>query len=374
MKRLFYWITLAVVVSGCVYPYDVELQQDNGKVLVVEGKLQTGGASWVNLSYVKPVNGKQTSFPSGTAYLEDSAGHRYEPNGDGRNFYFDTSEASSDLSYRVVVTDNGKTYESDWVKPLAPPTLDEVVFEADDNNVYVKVSLQAGSEGSGYAAVQFEEAWMFHTDYLRQYYYNEENNTIGALIKPDERHYYCWKQMDWGSNTLIDYRELDGKVSRYTLHSFSRYDNRNHKTYSILVKIRNLTPEEYRYRKTLDDNNDIGGDLFSPEPGQVASNVHCVSDKNVQVLGYVNISQLVSKRYYLDDRYYKHRDPGGLVLLSQDEYLKYYEKGYLPVDYVHVDNGYGIGWGLPRCYDCVAAGGSLVEPDFIWDEAYSLDN
>ena len=132
MKRLFYWITL-VLVSGCIYPYDAPLEQNTAKVLVVEGNLQTGALSKVTLSYLKPPNGNQTAFPTGTGYIEDSSGRRYEASGDGHNLVFDTREASPSLSYKLVVSDSGNTYESDWLIPLDPPQLNDVVFEADED-------------------------------------------------------------------------------------------------------------------------------------------------------------------------------------------------------------------------------------------------
>ena len=76
-------------------------------------------------------------------------------------------------------------------------------------------------------------------------------------------------------------------VSGYPLLSFPRTDNRNHRRYCVNVKARTLSPKTYRFLKNLQDISSGGDNLFTPEPGEIAGNLHCESDPDRMVLGYV---------------------------------------------------------------------------------------
>ncbi|MBR4739950.1 MAG: hypothetical protein IK074_02160, partial [Bacteroidales bacterium] len=140
----------------------------------------------------------------------------------------------------------------------------------------------------------------------------------------------------------------------------------NHAEYNVRLKLWNLTPEQYKYRIMLEENASIGSNLFSPEPGMIQGNVHCENNPEVPVYGYVNIARVTTKTCTLSSEYNIWRSTYRLLEVGQEDWLTYYAKGYMPITEMISENGNGtvVGWGEERCWDCIAAGGTLKKPDF----------
>ena len=370
MKRIVFYIVTMLAVSACVYPYSVDLEETAKPELVIDANILLGNTSTVNLSYLQPleVGQKMTAVSgraSGNVYLEDESGHIFKATSRYGTYELPNIVPSDNSKYRLTVEVDGNIYRSEWIEPTAPPTITDVRFSADNTQVYVQVSIQDEGEGSGYAAATVEEIWNFHTDYMRMYAYNVLTNSVEALMAPDDKHYWCWKKNVSGTVVPINYSSLNGVITDYPVLSFWRTDSRNHQEYDVRVKVWNLTPEQYRYRKMLEENESIGGNLFSPEPGEVRGNIYCENDASVKVYGYVNISQVVIKDAVLPSTYDMWKVPNTLVKVSPEDYLTMFERGYSPVDDVQLSDGSTyVGWGLERCYDCIAAGGTLEKPSF----------
>ena len=103
----------------------------------------------------------------------------------------------------------------------------------------------------------------------------------------------------------------------------------------------------------------------------MSGNLRCETDPTRMALGYVTTSQMTTKRVFLEGIYYKRAGSGygDVFFISEEHYPEYYKSGYLPVlqnphtNYVELEEG-PYGWGPPRCYDCIAAGGTQQKPDF----------
>jgi len=368
MKHTFIYIIALLLLAGCVYPYTADIDSSVNKEVVIDANILLGNKSVVNLYYLQSLEvGKtqtSTGYPSGTVYLQDEAGNTYPAEGSTGYFTLDVPESTGG-KYRLTVVSEGNTYMSDWIEPVEPPVLKDIHFSADDEYVYVQMDMDDNGTGSGYAAVQFDEIWKFHTDYLRSYGYDVEKNSVFELMKPDNSHYWCWAKQVNESQQLVNYTELNGNVKNFVVQKFPRSDNRNHSEYDVKVKLWNLTPEQYRYRKMLEENASIGGNLFSPEPGVVKGNIYCENNPEVKVYGYVNIAKVTTYTNVLPATYSTWRVKYKLTEVASEDWPVYYGKGYMPVDLMLSDSGGEVvGWGEARCFDCIAAGGTLDKPDF----------
>lgn len=369
MKNIVY-LFAALALSSCVYPYNVEFtEEEGGKNLVIDANILLGNTSTIVLSYLEPLDvgrrGIIYNRVEGNVYLEDNTGQTY-PAYDMYGVYrINPFPPKEDAQYRLTVLADGKTYRSDWIEPTAPPEITDINFTADNEVVYVNLSLRDDGQGSGYASATFEEIWKFHADFMRLYGYDPETDSVFMLMFPDDKHYWCWKKSVSNFQYSIDYSSVNGVVENMPFYTFTRTSPRNHQEYNIRIKVWNLTPEQYRYRKMLEDNERIGGDLFSPEPGEVRGNVYCESDETEKVFGYVNVSRVTMMDAKLDSRYDLWMPPKSLIDVPRDEYLMRYESGYSPVEQMMApDGGTVVGWGLGRCYDCILAGGTLEKPSF----------
>ena len=366
MRKSLSYILVLFSLSACIYPYSADLDSTDEQTLVVEGNVVIGGISKVYLRNLMELDSHYALSMKGNIYLESEKGARYHASSSASgNYNIDTREALSGDRYRLVVSSNGNTYSTDWIKAEDPPILGEVKFRADDQNVYVQISFNGGSASNGFAAITYEEIWRFHADYQQWYYYNEENNSVEDLMEPDDSKYYCWRHVTKSGETILDYSRMGGNVKDWEFFSFPRSNPRNHEEYNIRIKVRNLTAEEYRYRKLLEDNASLGSSFFSPEPGEIPSNVHCDNNPDIQVLGYVNISQVSVAQAKLDSRYMIVTEPNSLIYVAPEEYQQYYSFGYYPVDRIQTgEYAKQVGWGKARCFDCTADGGTLEKPVF----------
>ena len=367
-KRVF--LLTALALSSCVYPFSVDTEdQLQENALVIDANILLGNTSTVTLSYLQPlkVGQRASSYgtPQGIVLLEDDKGNTYPAENDFGVYRIPSFPVNDHVRYRLTVLVEDKTYRSEWIEPTDPPEITGISFAASETQVIVQLSIRDHGEGSGYASATFEEIWKFHADFMRQYEYDSQTNSVFMLMMPDESHYWCWNKIVNGYLYNIDYTSLNGEVDSFPVYKFLRTSNRNHEEYNIRVKVWNLTPEQYRYRKMLEDNASIGGNLFSPEPGEVRGNVFCETDTSVKVYGYVNVSRVNVKDAVLDSRYNRWVAPKTLVEVDPSEYLDYSERGYAPVELmISSEGGDTVGWGLGRCYDCTLAGGTLEKPSF----------
>ena len=368
MKKIIYLLAMFTL-SSCVYANTPDI--DDSQIessLVIDANILLGNTSTITLSYLQPLDLSHSIVyrrAKGEIYLEDSEGDKYPAVTYYDLYRIPTFPVKENVQYRLTVIADNKTYRSDWIEPTAPPEITDVNFTADNTQVYVRVSLEDHGQGSGYASASFEEIWKFHTDYVRLYGYIPETNSVYMLMYPDESHIWCWRKNVLGYSYNIDYSALDGVVKDYSIFHFLRTSDRNHQEYNIRVKVWNLTPEQYRFRKILEENESIGGDLFSPEPGEVRGNVYCEDDENDKVFGYVNVSRVAMKDAKLNSRYDLWTAPKSLIEVAPEDYLDFYNNGYNPVEQIpSAEGGMVVGWGLGRCYDCVLAGGTLEKPSF----------
>lgn len=366
MKRVLLYLISMAAISACIYPFEANLPESSEPRLVIEGSIRIGEYSDVSIGYVYPLDSYRAQiFPVIKVSVEASDGTVYNGmRGADRTYRINTSAASPDLSYRLVVRVGEKVYSSDWSTPLPAPVITGTDIWADEEQVFVTADLSAAPGTSRYIAVRFEELWNFHSDYMKLYDYNPVSNTVYMLDFPSTLLYWCWMYAENNKDILFDANKTGGKLEDVVVLSFPRSDNRNHKEYNVRIKARSLSEIEYRYLSNLETSSRNVGDLFSPEPGDVPSNIICETDASEKVYGFVNVCITVSATDKTDDAFYIRKIPGSIIDVDPENYLKFYNSGYSPVAMMVSPAGVGVGWGLPRCYDCTAAGGTLEKPAF----------
>lgn len=390
MKKFLISIALVALASSCIYPYDPDLgEKDLDDIMVIEGNIIIGGTSTVRLNQVMPIVNESTSWYgsyrdiSGTAVIEDDEGQLYHPVQTRKATVFtfnSTEQAKPDRKYRLKVTVGNNVYMSDWVEPVTPPTIEEVSFSCDESNVQVEVTLEGGEDASGYVGITYDETWEFHADFTCDYLLDTVRWTLIDAIKTQQEYpnYWCWQSTSSYNMILLDISEFEGgRAVKAPLFTFLRTNSRNHRKYSVNLHARTLPKEAYRYLKNMDDITTSGRSLFTPNPGEMASNISCETDPSARVLGYVNVMRETSFRGWMDDRFKKNKPAYyGEFKLPQSDPVSfmafYYGEGYYPVKEMSMPDPMtgepveGIYWAPRRCVDCVLMGGTKKKPDF-WE-------
>ena len=389
MKKWIPLLILAAGLSSCIYPYKPEIETDPEEILVVDGHILVGGISTIRLTYLTPINGTSSRIPRGSAWIEDDRGNQYtvpplfpdELVGGAaaapgysssfltNNFNIDTPVKPGATQYRAVVEIDNETYTSAWITPDPAPEVTGIHFTADDRKVYVLADIKPGVEKTGYAGFLLEETWEFHADVFPQEFIDPET---WEYYDPEREYpyYWCYRSVDLNGSVLLDYTSLSGAVIREVpVRSFLRTDSRNHRRYSILVKAFALSKEAYDYNKQTQEMSQIGGDLFSPDPGALEGNLICETNPEKEVMGYVQAGYVSSRRAFLDNQFLIPVIPTVEYVQVPQEYMPtyYYDYNYRPVmKMAFGEDVVDIGWAPHRCINCLEAGGTQVKPDF-WD-------
>ena len=423
MKKIATLLAVLSLATACIYPFQPDFENENvlDDILVVDGNILIGEESTVRISFMTNMWPKKVD-PAGilgsdtrasspekattyyivpeyaknvTVWAEDDGGDKYEATLDEKSLYssyasnsyvpglpytISTEDAPADRTYRLCVRVKDLLYTSDWVKPMAPPVLKKVTFKSSKTDVTVCATLDGGADATGYVLITFDETWRFHAERYPYFEYNPDANMVTERLFTWER-YWCWMSSDQGTQVPVDYTGMStSSLKEYPIHHFSRYDNRNHQRYSVLVKARTIDKDTYLYLSHLEENSQAGGNLFSPNPGEVAGNLRCETDPERMVLGFVTVGRSTSMRAYLDGRYLLSRalSPYELAYPQQwgqgeenPGWPEYYRMGYMPTEENSLpdpDPNFGpYGWASGPCYDCIAAGGTQEKPDF-WDD------
>ena len=395
MRKILSILAFCLGVTACVYPYTPDLEEAPEGVLSVDASINIGGTSTVRLGALLSLftssnsNWQQPDFSDADVWVEDDAGTRYPgvrngaspdiwssylPNSDPRSpiFSISTEGAPADRKYRLCIEALDGLYTSDWSDIPEAPVIEQIEFLPDDNTVTVAVSVDGGPGGTGYLLLSYDEAWEFHVDFEQRYTFDPRTMTVSENYSPDRSLYWCWTTLDYKRTYPVDYSSLsDHGIKSYPLLSFPRTDSRNHRRYCVNVSARTLSQASYRFLKNLDESSEGGDNLFTPNPGEIAGNLRCESDPDRTVLGYVIVSRTATKRAWLDSRYRKSTPPSvsSLLFLLPKDWGDFYGRGYLPL-WENPNENYDpkkegpYGWGSARCYDCVAAGGTLTPPDY----------
>ena len=376
MKKWMLLLMVAAGLSSCIYPYTPDIQDHPESTLVVDGHILVGGLSTIRLGYLSSIDRSNTKVPKAIAWIEDDLGNKYTVPGESAPASsFDIpieAAAAGAQQFRAVVEADGETYASAWITPDPAPRITGIHFTADEHNVHVLVDLEPGVDQSGYAGFLLEETWEFHSDVYPLIFLDEET---WEYYQPDGTweypFYWCFRSAKPEGAILLDYTTLSGEVIRdVPVRSFLRSDPRNHKRYSILVKGFALSKEAYDYNKQTQEISEVGGDLFSTDPGALKGNLVCETHPEKEVMGYVLAGYVSSRRAFLANIYQLPYLPTiDYVTVPEEEILiYYYDYNFRPVKKMTFADGVtDIGWAHHRCINCLEAGGTQERPDF-WDD------
>lgn len=380
LSRIAALAATLLAAAACVYPYEVDLKQDGELPLVVEGDIHVGGITQVNLSYVRPfgTEDSETAPVLATGYVEGEDGTRIESGGTSQ-LTFDTRSLKEGQRYRLhLETHNvgGQTaniFESDWLTPMPAPTIDGLTYSHHPDYGELWIGLSMHCNGSHHFRWSFSETWEYHSDIPTWFEYKPQLKQVdyyeGAAL------YYCWNSANSSQiNIFSTANQTEDRFEELAFYTIPLDNKRLQVMYRIDVKLEGMSENAYNYWYNMQQNSEGQGSIFSPTPSEMASNVHCISDPTVQVMGYLNAAVQAEASMYYDNSVAGYYVPGKLferfdekVSVNQLDSMDYwYKHGYLPYQGIYETAGLEpthYMWALNICIDCRQLGGTKTKPE-----------
>lgn len=378
-SRLCICLPAILALCSCVYDYEPEIKELQDERLVIEGDILVGSVSNVKVSLMKSLTsgtrGDYQKVPV-TAFVESSTGEKYTGTVvETGNVEIDLTQAQSSAKYRMHVNDTrtGKEYASPWLDVQKAPVIESVSVTADIPAGELSFYLSMHGNGSEYFRWSFDEDWEYRAAYraVLKYIPPVQRGETGEIVEmPDsENLFYCWgKDHSKAINLATTNGLATNALVNHRFYILGRAERKISYVYCMTLKAQSLSQECYRYWSNLEKVSEMSGDLFAPVPSEMRGNIKCLQDTTESVIGYINASELAEKKtfyYDADHSFYrsdeKYEEP---FVVPQNEWLKYYEKAYVPIDYDFEEFNVRYLWGQKSCADCRSMGGTKNKPSW----------
>lgn len=379
MERLF-WPVLVMVflVTSCKKPFDLPAGDIDNSILIVEGTIAVGdnAENIFKLSRLSPLESGSAGIPeySATVHIVSSNGTIYPLNENLAGSYTAVLSLPETDSYKLQVqTSGGDQYESKLEAPVLTPEIDSVTWkQPEEVNFYVHT--HDDTKKTRNYRWEYSETWEYNAWFEATLDF--KNGTI--VSRPaEEQVYTCWKS-DSSKSILIGTSSAlsDDVISYQPLNTVTKLTpldrNKFSVRYSILVKQLGLTKEAYNFWDILKKNTELSGTLFDPQPSRLASNIQCINDPSKEVIGFVSVGKITTKRIFV-----RHSELRTWPVLDESEtcqkttmavaeaeaYLAN-DNFYRPVTYVERTNNSMVYISSRSCMDCTLRDGQNKRPDY----------
>jgi hypothetical protein len=290
-------------------------------------------------------------------------------------------EAMLDLDtedqYRIkIYTANDAEYISDFVPITSSPEIDSVTWEVvNEEVVQLYVTTHDPANNTRYYRWTYEETWQYHTPF-----YSNLEYVDGEIVYRDfvnNAIFDCWQS---GASTQIlvgsTVQLQEDVVYKQPLLAINpRSNSRLDVKYSMLVRQYAITKEAFEYWELLKKNSENLGTLFDPQPSQLPGNIHCTTDPDEPVLGYISAGAVTEKRLFIRRSEIPINIPYNRNLSCTVDTIPVFPperlvEAFTPGDTIPLNPVYGFrgieGYEASSvyCVDCRTRGGTNVPPDF----------
>jgi len=168
-----------------------------------------------------------------------------------------------------------------------------------------------------------------------------------------------------GSSAKLD----EDVISHAPITAIPRHAEKIIARYSILVKQYALTKEAYEHWQILEKNKRQRGTIFDAQPAQLTENIHCITNPDEPVIGWVSASSIEEKRIFIRNSSVAPWGRGAtgvacdvFFINPADAAIYLNDPNNAPAYFV---TGGGLAITRPRCVDCRLNGeGEPVKPSF----------
>lgn len=381
-------IILVTGVSACMEPYTPEIPSGVLNILSVTGFINASdGTASVELRKVQSVNEEQAALPENgaTVLIEMASGKTFVLGESAPGNYSASVPIDFNDEYTMkATTADGRQLLSSPIRlqrsapliklsPGVTVTRDALTINstsATDNSV------------SPYYAWTYTETFEYTTKYFSGF---KKVNELPVARIDEEQVYRCWKTSRSTKIVIANTVALDENViTNFPVAFVPKGTPELSVRYSILVRQRNISREEYDFLNDVRQTTETVGGFFDPIPFPVAGNIVESTDPKTPVLGYFSGSEVSEKRFFITSTELPEeiQAPPSYPADCEQETtcdsrlpprnrLNCLNVRDLSVNFVFLSalldpagNAYSYFYSHAKCADCTFQGGVTKKPDF----------
>ncbi|MFI5160884.1 MAG: DUF4249 domain-containing protein [Sphingobacteriales bacterium] len=295
---------------GCKKPYAPSIISSNNSYLVVEGVINSGtDSTYIKLTRTVKLSNSAAPAPELGAIVtvEGDNNNSYPISEAGNGIY---SSAALNLTiganYRLrIKTTNNKEYVSDFVPARDTPDIDSLNYKVQNNGVEIYVNSHDPKNSTRYYRWDFDETFEY-VSRIRSFYKIGDDGlpTYRSAYNDSDNIYYCYKfgqshQVLLGSSAKL----AQDVIAQQPVDFVAANSGKISLVYSILLRQYALTSDAFNYWQVLKKNTEQLGTIFDAQPSTIQGNIHCITNANEPVVGYISVSGVKTKRIILDHYY-----------------------------------------------------------------------
>ena len=360
--------------SACKTPFYPPEGRTSTGYLVVSGYLNAGSDSTIiTLSRTRSLTDSVPYYPEFHAQVQvlGQFGEVYFLNESANGTYTNPAlNLNANETYQLqILSAEGKKYLSDSIPIRVTPAIDSISWKQDstssDNKIGVNIYANTHDPANNTRYYQWEYVETYEHDAAYESFYLLIGSSV-VLRNADQFTYQCYNTVPSTSLTIGSSARLsEDVIFEQPLVFIPQASIKLGYRYSILVKQFAITREAYEYWGNLKKNTELTGSIFDPQPSQVSGNMHCTTNPDEPVLGYLSGSTVQQQRIFIKNSELAHWGYalGGdctLVIGTYDDPI-FRSRGYRPVQQ-YLGGAYTSAY--PSCIDCTSNGGTTIRPSF----------
>ena len=285
---------------SCIEDFNAELPSTQTTYLVVEGSICGNSECEFILSRSLSLSYSSQEFldrmiTNATVNVCSSDGSKQSVKHAGQGVYLvklGTLDPSKE--YWLEVEWEGNTFASDPTLPISTPKVESVMFEQPRPDQLVDILITpegpSGNE-TQYFLWSYKEDWEIRTPLKSDWDYDLANDSVIAAPYLTNQ---GWCSDSRHTSIIGNNKDfVNGHIRNLKLYDAEHLDNRFNYLYRTTIRQRAISHEEYEYQQlSLRQSDEMGG-LFTPQPSELPTNIHC-KDGARKAIGYVGVNANVA--------------------------------------------------------------------------------